>query len=255
MSVQPLGSVIATPAIPPDLSQLPDIATVVDTNDPHLLHGGTYDSSSLCGPGVLVSGTDPCTHQDMQRGIGTVGSVTGYPGTVLTGAQCLGPVNLAELQADALRNSDVKINRTIQDNLIGLIPRASFTSRVAAKKYGAMGDAEAAARCEYYGRPVIHLHPRLADPWMGHQIIRVGRHLETVAGALISLNCNLADTEIAITGALTVFKGANRVIGPLSNNPATGAPGSNHTNLWFVSVKTSVTVFNDCNFAILLTGV
>jgi hypothetical protein len=214
MSVQPLGSVIATPAIPPDLSQLPDIATVVDTNDPHLLHGGTYDSSGLCGPGVLVSGTDPCTHQDMQRGIGTVGSVTGYPGT-----------------------------------------RASFTSRVAAKKYGAMGDAEAAARCEYYGRPVIHLHPRLADPWMGHQIIRVGRHLETVAGALISLNCNLADTEIAITGALTVFKGANRVIGPLSNNPATGAPGSNHTNLWFVSVQTSVTVFNDCNFAILLTGV
>jgi len=252
MSIQPLGSIVATPAVPPDLSQLSDIATVVDSNDPHLLHGGSYDSSMLCTGGVVVSGTDPCTHQDMQRGIPTSGAVTGYPATILTGAGCFGPQDLTALQADALRNSDVRTNRLIQDNIVGIIPRASFNSRVAAKKYGAMGDAEAVARCEYYGRPVIHVHPRLADPWMGHQIIRVGRHLETVAGAYISLNCNLADTEIAITGALTIYKGPNRVLPVLkSHHAVSGLP----LNQWFVPVQTSVTVFNDCNFAVLLTGV
>ena len=256
MSVQPSGSTIATPTIPPDMSQLGDIATVLDSNDPHLMYGGTYDSSNLCGPGVLVASPAVCTHQDLIQGVSSGAPVTGWPGLVLTGSACVGPASLADMQADAMRNNDIKVNRTIQDNLIGgLIPIGQFDSRVAAKKYGAMGDAEAAARCEYYGRPVIHLHPRLADPWMGHQIIRVGRHLETVAGALISLNCTLADTQIAITGALTVYKGPSTVLEPMAQAPATGGTVGRRTNQWFVSVQTPVTVFNDCNFAVLLTGV
>jgi hypothetical protein len=255
MSIQPLGSALATPTIPVDFGQLSDIATVIPTNDPHLLHGGSYETSGMCAPGVVISGTDPCTHQDMQRGLGTLTYVDGYPGTVLTGVQCLGPISENDLQDAALRNVDVRVDRTIQDNIVGgLIPLAKFNSRVAAKKYGPLGDAVAVSRCEYFGRAIIHLHQRMAEQWMGNQIIRVGRHLETVDGAYVSLSCGVVDTTIAITGHLTVLRGNNRVLGMMQAAPAT-LPTTTRLNNWFVPVQTSVTVFNDCNFAVLLTGI
>jgi hypothetical protein len=101
------------------------------------------------------------------------------------------------------------------------------------------------------GQAVLHMNPKTASQWQGREIIRVGRHLETVLGSLVSLSCGVADKKIAVTGALTVYKGPNRVLAPLSVDPG----GTNKMkNNWFVSVQTPVTVFNDCDLALLITG-
>jgi hypothetical protein len=248
MSVQPTGTLVPTPAVPAGVDQLSDIATVISSNDPHLAHGGVYETA--CGPGQVTTVRYPCAPINFNR-YGYIAWVPGNPATVHTGLQCVGPMDLASMQASALRNIDLRVNRTIQDNLIGaFIPISDFDTRPASDA-GGLADADQVARCEYMGQAVIHLNPVLAEQWMGKEIIRVGRHLETVMGAMISLNCWLPVDQIAVTGALTVYKGANRVMDPLHDVDQDGAP----TNLWYVPIQTPVTVFNDCNLAVLITGV
>jgi hypothetical protein len=178
---------------------------------------------------------------------------TGYGGMILTGAACSGPLDLASLQASAMRNNDIKVNRTIQDNIVGgLLPTANFTTSTSTGN--GLAEAENGAHCLYYGQAILHINPKTATQWMGKEIIRVGRHLETVAGSMVSLSCGVADKKIAVTGHLTIYKGASRVIEPLQVAPAT-LPGSTRTNNWFVSVQTPVAIFNDCGLALLITGV
>jgi len=247
------GAVVSTPTVPAGTGALPDIANVQSSNDPHLLLGGSYEGTGLCGPGVISVGIDPCARADMQQAVGAIGYTAAYAGIVLTGASCLGPVDLASLQEAALRNSDTKINRTIQDNIVGgLIPLNKFTTSTSTGN--GLAEAESGARCTYFGQAVLHINPKTATQWMGREIIRVGRHLETVAGSLVSLSCGVADKKIAVTGYLTIYKGANRVLPPLSAAPSAGAPGATHSNHWFVSVQTPVTLFNDCDLALLITG-
>jgi hypothetical protein len=253
MTVQPTGTIIPTPTIPPGADTLTDIATVISSNDPHLAHGGAYET--VCGTGVMIGGNYPCLPINMNRGLGNLTWVQGVPGTVFTGLQCYGPMDLAEMQASAMKNNDARVNRTIQDNLIGgFIPISEFEVRTATEA-GGLADADAVARCEYTGQAVIHIHPLLAEQWMGKEIIRVGRHLETVMGAMVSLNCWLPVDQIAVTGWLTVLKGASRVLDPYHDvappGPNRGAP----LNLWYVNVQTPATVFNDCDLAVLITGV
>ena len=252
MSVQPTGTIIPTPTIPPGSDTLTDIATVISSNDPHLAHGGSYET--VCGSGVMIGGNYPCAPINMNRGLGDLTWVQGVPGTVFTGLQCYGPMDLAEMQASAMKGNDARVNRTIQDNLIGgFIPISEFEVRTATEA-GGLADADTVARCEYTGQAVIHIHPALAEQWMGKEIIRVGRHLETVMGAMVSLNCWLPVDQIAVTGWLTVLKGASRVLDPyhdVSGGSGRGAP----LNLWYVNVQTPATVFNDCNLAVLINGV
>jgi hypothetical protein len=249
MTVQPTGTIIPTPTIPPGSDQLTDIATVISTNDPHLAHGGTYET--VCGTGVMIGGNFPCAPINMNRGLGQLTWVNGVPGTVFTGLQCIGPMDLPSMQATAMKNNDLRVNRTIQDNLIGgFIPVEDFEVRPATEA-GGLADADTIARCEYTGQAVIHINPTLAEQWMGKEIIRVGRHLETVMGAMVSLNCWLPVDQIAVTGWLTVLKGASRVMDPYHDVSGSGEP----TNWWYVNVQTPVTVFNDCELAVLITGV
>jgi len=251
MTVQPTGTALATPTFPLGADQLTDVANVVSMNDPHLYHGGSYESSGLCGTGVLVAGTDPCTQQDLLQSIDPVMWTEGYPGLVITGASCLGAVDLTTLQASALRNVEARVNRTIQDNIVGgLIPTSEFDDRPLTGN-DSLAVAAQIARCEYLGQAVIHVNPVLAAPYMGKEIIRVGRHLETVGGSMISLSCGMAEDELAITGALTVYKGANRVLDPMPVR----AVGGQITNQWFVSVQTPVTVFADCGLLVLITSI
>jgi|GEM_PF-3358482 len=253
MSVQPTGTIIPTPTIPPGSDTLTDIATVISSNDPHLAYGGAYET--VCGSGVMIGGNYPCAPINMNRGLGDLTWVPGVPGTVFTGLQCLGPMDLAEMQAAAMKNNDARVNRTIQDNLIGgFIPISEFEVRTATEA-GGLADADTIARCEYTGQGVIHIHPALAEQWMGKEIIRVGRHLETVMGAMVSLNCWLPVDQIAVTGWLTVLKGASRVLDPYHDVAGPGSDSGAPLNLWYVNVQTPVTVFNDCNLAVLIGGV
>jgi len=203
---------------------------------------------------LVIGGNYPCAPINMNRGLGDLTWVQGVPGTVFTGLQCYGPMDLAEMQASAMKGNDARVNRTIQDNLIGgFIPISEFEVRTATEA-GGLADADTVARCEYTGQAVIHIHPALAEQWMGKEIIRVGRHLETVMGAMVSLNCWLPVDQIAVTGWLTVLKGASRVLDPyhdVSGGSGRGAP----LNLWYVNVQTPATVFNDCNLAVLIGGV
>jgi hypothetical protein len=249
MSVQPSGTSLATPAIPLGPNQLSDVATVLATNDPHLYHGGTYESSGLCGLGVVVAGTNPCSPQDLLQDLDVLGWTAGHPGLVLSGGSCLGPITGADLQAQALRNVDARINRTIQDNLVGtLIPTAGFSSQAGGTD--ALASADAVARCSYLGQAVLHMHPSLVSK-LGVRIIRVGRHLETISGAMVNPSCGMDPTKIGVTGALTIYKGANRIFEPMQMHHAvSGLP----LNRWVIAVQTPVTVFNDCELAVLITG-
>lgn len=248
MSVQPTGTIVPAPAVPAGVDQLPDIANVISNNDPHLMHGGSYESA--CGLGTVIPGVYPCAPRDLNQGVNELVWVQGWPGIALTGVTCLGPISTADLQASAMLNIEQRTNRTIQDNIIGgFIPVGEFDQRTASDA-GGLADADTVARCEYSGQAVIHINPQLAEQWMGKEIIRVGRHLETVMGALVSLNCWLGNDQIAVTGYLTVYKGANRVTDAIMERDANGQP----INQWTVAVQTPVTVFNDCNLAVLING-
>lgn len=237
---------VTAPTIPPARFGLFSVANVVPTNDPHIAGGVHYESSLLCADGAVLIADDDCTSEAFGEDVTNPLYIDGVPAIVTSGYECTGPMDLAAFESKAVKAVDANLERLLSAALFtGIFDPTDATAVTFAGQDPNNGLAalEGAARLYYSGQPVIHASAALISSITeGYQIERVGNHLETQSGALVNPLASAAVNVIFMTGYLTIWRGPNRVYGPVQEKNGSG----NFTNLWRTVAATPVAVANDC---------
>lgn len=245
--------VMSTPTIPRARYGLFSVAEVINTNDPHIAGGGSYESSMFCSGGNVIAAA-ACVFPALGQVGGGPLYVTAVPAVINTDYECFGPINLAEFQAEATKALVANQERLLSAGLFEAIfppGTASTVALTSATPVDALAALEGLARLYYSGQPTIHAAANLVSVLTASNVVRpAGDHLETVSGARVHPIANLDTTVMYLTGALTIWKGPNKVLDPVA-----ATTNGQYTNTFRTVSLSAVAVANDCGIFFKVTGI
>jgi hypothetical protein len=248
-SFMPLAHVTAPP-IQPARFGLFSVANVIDTNDPHIIGGVTYETMRLCTDGTVFVAGQECTDGVFVDNIATTPFwAEAVPVIVSFNYECTGPFDLAAFQAESVAAIAANQERMLSKYLFPFVldpADAHPTTNIGTSVTDALATLEGRARSLYSGQAVIHAAAStVSQLTVGYQIERVGNHLETQSGNLVHPIAITDHSAMYMTGAISIWRGPNKVLDPMQQ---VTDPGGARTNTWRTPSSTPMAVGVDCGF-------
>lgn len=242
---------VEAPARKPRRFGLLSVADVVDGGDQHWLLGGLTADGEECSKPLSLAIV--CGQSATKTPRSWYSDIGGDPWLSYMYETCktVGRVNEA---ADKLRNRFLAAEPSAVERgfQAAVLSKSTAISGPAASVAQAIGALEKAAGSEYGGQITLHLPFTAAEEAASrHLFERVGDHLETVAGNLVSIG-NYDDTAdggtaavpvIYATGATVLYRGGLSEAGPVI---AAGGPAGTMTNDYYVLVERAYAALVDC---------
>ena len=244
---------VAAPVRQPRRFGIFSVVTVVDGGEGHWLMGGLTSDGEECsrpeGTSIVCGPTSPKDARSWYS------DLDGDPWLAYMYETCKTVGRLdesaAKLRARFLASEQSAVETELQDNVLDNGTTLGLYDSVD----HAVAELEQYAASEYGGQIILHLGPVAASKAFGcNGLLRVGDHLETIAGNLVSIGNyhydhvgGSADTPVVYaTGAITLYRTELIESGPVVNT---------NSNDYFTLIERGYAALVDCFSANALGGV
>lgn len=244
---------VAAPVRKPRRFGIFSVVDVVDGGDQHWLFGGlTADGEECSSPSYAAINCGPTIPEKSMRSWYSNLEGDAWLAYMFDTCQAVGRYSEAQakLRERFLASEQSAVEAAFQDNVLGASQSAGAYETVSL----AIGALEAYAARIYGGQIILHLPFTVAEEAATKGMFeRVGDHIETVAGNLVSIgnyrnasDGGTLDTPILYaTGAVTLYRG-DLVTPDISMG---SAPGGASTNDYYALIERGYAAVVDCFMA------